>query len=77
VLLDAGLIVLCTAIDLSAKSIDDIHTLIGPVPVTTICVGEHDLAEADLRFPDRIEPDVAIPQVVSHLKRAHIIPDVG
>jgi bifunctional enzyme CysN/CysC len=77
VLLDAGLIVLCTAIDLSAKSIDDIRTLIGPVPVTTICVGQHDLSEADLRFPDRVAPDVAIPQVVSHLKRAHIIPDVG
>lgn len=76
VLLDAGLIVICTATDLSSRNLHDIETLVNPASMITVRVGDSAEGETDLQFPAPCDVDHALPAVIEQLVRSRIIPDL-
>lgn len=75
VLLDAGLIVICTAQELSAQYRNDLETLIAPVPIVAIDIGPT-RGESQLALDTPYEVGVALPTIVDLLKSSRIIPDL-
>lgn len=73
VLIDAGLIVICTAIDLSAHHLHDIETLVNPAPMISIRVGGPDDGMATLRFEAPCEVEEALPAIIGALAGAGIV----
>lgn len=66
VLLDAGLIVVCTALSLSDTDLMDIETLVAPARLVSVRIGEGG-EESDLRFDAPCGADRALPQIAERL----------
>ncbi len=82
VLLDAGLIVICTAADLSARSLRDVATIVAPVRMLPVRILPQDAManqagyNDDLRLPAPCDTARAIPVILAQLKARRIIADL-
>jgi len=76
VLLDAGLIVICTAQHLTDRNLKDIETLVSPARMVSIRVGGRGQGEADLQFDAPCVAAQAAPRVVDYLKETRVLPDL-
>ena len=74
VLLDAGLIVICTAMDLSKRNLHDIEALVNPASMITVRIGDSAEGETDLQFAAPCAVDHALPAVIEQLRVSQIIP---
>jgi bifunctional enzyme CysN/CysC len=75
VLLDTGLIVISTALELSGRDLNDIETLIAPNKMLSIHVGGGEEGETNLEFPSPIELQDVLPQIMERLKADGILPE--
>ena len=82
VLLDAGLIVISTAADLSPRSMRDVATLISPVRMLAVRIHLADADngnngnDEDLRLPAPCDIAKAIPIIIAQLKARRIVADL-
>lgn len=72
VLLDAGLIVICTALDLSPQDLQDIRTLIAPARIVSVSMGDG-VRQADLNFPSPCDVPEAVSELARQLKNAGVL----
>ena len=72
VLLDAGLIVICTALNLSARNLKEIETLVHPARLVSVRIGGSN--EADLNLEAPCEAEKAVPEIVEFLRKSQVLP---
>ena len=77
VLLDTGMIVICTALELTPQQLRDIETLVGPAPMISIRIGEPDDGSTALQVAAPYSSDQAIPAIMNSLQQARIVPDLN
>ncbi|OQA24721.1 MAG: Bifunctional enzyme CysN/CysC [Verrucomicrobia bacterium ADurb.Bin345] len=65
VLLDAGLIVISTALDLSGRDLKDIETLVAPNRMISVRVGDGDDDEPDIRCDAPADPTLVLPRILA------------
>jgi len=74
ILLDTGLLVICTALDLSGADLAAIRALVSPAPALAIVMAEENTIGADLRFAPGGAPSAALGAIFDHLRQAGILP---
>lgn len=73
ILLDAGLLVISTALDLTGRDLEDIETLIAPYRMFSIRVGG-EAGETDMQIPAPAEPQRDVQRVMANLRTNGLIP---
>lgn len=76
VLLDAGLIVICTAQLLTDKNLKDIETLVSPAKMVSIRIGAIEEGGADLRLDAPSAAAESVSRVIGYLKETRVLPDL-
>lgn len=76
VLLDAGLLVICTAQLLTDRNLKDIETLVSPAKMVSIRIGSRAEGEADLQFDAPCVAAQAVSRVIGYLKETRVLPDL-
>jgi bifunctional enzyme CysN/CysC len=74
VLLDAGLIVVSTALELSGQNLADIETLIRPAQMVSIRVGPASEGAADLSFDAPCDAPMAVEDILQRLVETAVLP---
>jgi bifunctional enzyme CysN/CysC len=74
VLIDAGLLVICTALNLSRRNLKEIETLVNPARMISIRVGGEVENETDLHFSAPCDTEKAVPAIVEFLKKSAVLP---
>ncbi len=74
-LLDAGMILVVTAVELTQDDLEQIKTAVNPDKIETVWVGDNKTTDiaADLTIPTQTEPDEAVDRIKSLLQERGII----
>jgi len=72
-LLETGLIAICTAIDLSDAELRRVRTLIEPLPMVTIGIGDARVTDVDLSVKSPFETALAVSRAVALLKSSSVV----
>lgn len=74
ILLDAGMIVISTALELTARDLEDIETLVAPYPMFAIRIGPGAENDADLTLPAPSDATRDLAAVLARLREGGLIP---
>jgi len=79
VLMDAGMIVICTAVNLKPRDLADVEMLIRPASMLVVRLGDEMAANADAaerRFSPHPPLESTLAAIVGDMKKARMIPDL-